>query len=781
MVTSVILSKLNRRKIIKNLGQFASIIIITLLAVCLAVGLNSSARTLEKKLDVLLEGSNYADGSIISFSISEDEKILQQLNYEYQKRLSLPVFSEDRKTELLITDGIATINKPYTNNYEGGVYITYPFAERNNLKVGDALVVTLNTIDFSSFNDEIDFSFLLERLDDDVIEGKENIFRKSSIELEFVIDGLMYHPEGITEDEPISLDYNAFTNSLSNVIKDNFNNSETILKLLPFTGYEIYSTILFKGNIDELNNHEYFKDKENTYIIDSKYNPGLMQMESDITQAYQLTYVFPVIFIIVSILIIITTISQLIFKEKLNIATLKSIGITNKEIYLHYILLTIYLCLIGGIIGSIIGPLLIPSVMGIKYDLLYNVPSVNSVFSLFTIFSNIFLFIIISFIVSFFILRKSVNTLPAVLIKDKGNHTFKTSKVNIKSWSLKIALRNISQNTFRSLMVIIGVGGCGALFITGFGIDDTLTNTVKIEVHQNFNADATITFSDYSSDLKEQIENLVLEYEEYTITQGSIDVEIHNTTNIFLIDNDTKFFNSGTFNEVYISSKTAEKLNIKENDVVNIKINSITYEIKINKTIDIGFNHGVYIPKNLINRNFNPTHAWVNVENQELADEEISKLEGVSTVGTRNEFLDYTDELLGPISIIKITLQVFAVLLGIVVLYNLALLNFKERSRDLATLKVLGLTNIEITKSIVYEMMVLAILGGIFGLIIGYPMLVLLLSINEVDFVSYLYHLTPLSYTLTFLFTTTTAFIINVFLYKQIDKIKMVESLKSVE
>ncbi|MFI3329306.1 MAG: FtsX-like permease family protein [bacterium] len=768
--STILLSKINRRKIIKNLGQFASIIIITFLAVCLAVGLNSSAQTVEKKLDTLLEGSNFADGIMYGVLSNDVLSDLDGLDIEYQRRLE--VSAKDKAVKLLVTDGISTINIPYTDNYNGGVYITHNMASKYDLNVGDTLSVP---IDLSILTNLIPDSYF-EDMDNYVIDGKENILATNNITLDFVIEGLMYHPEGITEEYPISLEYSDFTNSLKNEIEDNYIESTFTETLVSIVSVEVYTGIVFKGDIDLLTNNfneDYF------VIFSSEFL--LLQLRNDIDQAYQLTYVFPVVFILVSILIIITTISQLIFKEKLNIATLKSIGITNKQIYMHYILLTISLCMIGGIIGAIVGPIIIPNVMGIKYNLIYSLPNVSNVYALFPIFSNIFLFVIISTIVSFFILRSSVNTLPATLIKNTGGKKFKKSKIEISSWSLKIALRNISQNIFRSLMVIIGVGGCGALFITGFGIDDTLNNTVDLEMYYTFNRDATISFDNYSVELRDKIKLDVNSYEEFSMVAGAIDSDIFNVTYIYTIDDNTNVFNNGDFDGVYITNKTSELFNLNINDVVIVKINNVKYEYTIDKIIDVGFSQGIYIPTSLAIHDYDVTNAWIDTDDQEAIDELLSSYDGISDVATNVEFKISCDEALGPISIIKITLQVFAVLLGIVVLYNLALLNYKERNRDIATLKVLGLTNLEIAKSLIYEMMILAILGSLFGLCLGYPMLVLLLSINEVDFISYIYKLNVNSYIYTFVFTTFTALIINTVLLKQINKIKMVESLKSVE
>lgn len=772
--SAVLLNRINKRKIIKNLGQFVSIIIITLLAVCLAVGLNSSAQTLEKKLDTLMESSNFADGILYGLIEEEDFNQLASITDEQQRRLELSATVEKNIANLLVTDGISTINLPYTDNYNGGVYINEYLSKELDLNTGDKFTIS---VDMSILLDE--YSEYITLLDFFVADGKSNVFNNNFLNLEFEITGVMYHIEGVCSEGPVIMEYSIFQDKLIEVVEENFNQSDIVCEMIPFITSEIYNAATFKGDYDTVKNFEYFNN-ENFFVFDSNYNAGLLQMTNDIDQAYQLTYVFPVIFILVSILIIITTISQLIFKERLNIATLKSIGISNKEIYLHYILLTISLCMIGGVIGALIGPMIIPNVMGIKYGLLYYVPNTSNVYDIITISYNILFFVIASTIVSYFILRKSVNTLPATLIRNTGGQKFKKSRLKISSWSMKIALRNISQNVFRSLMVIIGVGGCASLFITGFGIDDTLNHTVDVEVNHNFIFDINVKI-DYTDEILNDIEEIdtVTYVEKYTIVNSAIEHDIFNMTNIYIIEEDTKVFNNGDFNGVYLSSKIADNLGLVENDIIEFKINNIKYEYKIDYIIETAFSHGVFIKDN--NFNLNATNVWIDTDNQSYVASVLEEFEEVKYIGTMEEFLISVDESLGPISIIKITLQIFAFLLGVVVLYNLALLNYRERNRDIATLKVLGLTNVEIAKSLIYEMMILAVLGGLVGISLGYPMLVLLLSINEVDFITYIYNLTPLSYLLTFTFTTLTALVINLILFKQINNIKMVESLKSVE
>lgn len=125
--------------------------------------------------------------------------------------------------------------------------------------------------------------------------------------------------------------------------------------------------------------------------------------------------------------------------------------------------------------------------------------------------------------------------------------------------------------------------------------------------------------------------------------------------------------------------------------------------------------------------------------------------------------------------------KIFAILLAIVVLYNLSLMNFKERGRDIATLKVLGFSKFEIALSLLVESLLLTFIGVLFGFVLGYPFLALVLNTNIVELVEYLIHINPLSFFYSFLLTFVVAFIVNLVLVRKTKKIQMIESLKSVE
>jgi len=139
------------------------------------------------------------------------------------------------------------------------------------------------------------------------------------------------------------------------------------------------------------------------------------------------------------------------------------------------------------------------------------------------------------------------------------------------------------------------------------------------------------------------------------------------------------------------------------------------------------------------------------------------------------------DEVLSSIRVMTMTIRIFAILLAVVVLYNLALLNFKERTKDIATLKVLGFSRFEIASSFIIEIIALTFFGSLIGLTLGYPLLYAVLSINETPLICYIYHIASNSYLYTVLLTCGTSFAINLFFAFLTNKVRMVESLKSVE
>ena len=183
-------------------------------------------------------------------------------------------------------------------------------------------------------------------------------------------------------------------------------------------------------------------------------------------------------------------------------------------------------------------------------------------------------------------------------------------------------------------------------------------------------------------------------------------------------------------------------------------------------------------------------NAWVNLKTDSKGNairdkEEIRKdllaLDGVSSLVSREDNAKRISSYMTSIRSMTNTIKFFAILLAVVVLINLAILNFEERSRDIATLRVLGFSRFEISRSLVYEVMILTIIGALLGLLLGYPLEYLVLSTNITPLISWIYIIYWYSFVIGFLLSVVTAFVVNIIISNRVNKVLMAESLKSVE
>ena len=183
-------------------------------------------------------------------------------------------------------------------------------------------------------------------------------------------------------------------------------------------------------------------------------------------------------------------------------------------------------------------------------------------------------------------------------------------------------------------------------------------------------------------------------------------------------------------------------------------------------------------------------NAWVNLKTDSKGNairdkEEIRKdllaLDGVSSLVSREDNAKRISSYMTSIKSMTNTIKFFAILLAVVVLINLAILNFEERSRDIATLRVLGFSRFEISRSLVYDVMILTIIGALLGLLLGYPLEYLVLSTNITPLISWIYIIYWYSFVIGFLLSVVTAFVVNIIISNRVNKVLMAESLKSVE
>ena len=524
--------------------------------------------------------------------------------------------------------------------------------------------------------------------------------------------------------------------------------------------------------------------------------PSTAVVEQDIYQAKQLCVVFPTIFFIVAALVILTSLSQALYRSRQEIGTMKALGIPKRRILVHYIGLGITLSMIGAVLGSILGPLIIPNVMNAKYSILYDLPTIATVYPASSILLCIGLFIVLSSIVTFSVAWSEIRLNPVESMRPKKTGRFikkkKEDRKNVSqgALSMRMAFRNILSKKSRMLMVVFGVAGCTALTVSGFGIIDTINYGLDMDLYETYQADLTLSYApDRLCGDEIRAYPGVEEVQEYT--SKMMRFQNGETTKDFLLylyetsETPVYTFMNRIHEGIALSESVAEEFSLREGDTVRMIYLGKSYE----RTVDAIYRSSYWLSAYTFRENFPelpfvPSGANVRVENLKDSDALASALkENFSLVSctSLSQFQKSIDDTLSTVRLMTNTVKIFAVLLAVVVTYNLASLNFTERKRDIATLKVLGFSAKEIGMSLVFELLFLTIIGTILGLFMGYPILYLILSINETTLLHYIYHIDMLTYLISAAITLGTAFAVNLYLAGMASKVDAVSALKSVE
>ena len=836
--TTWVLAQKLRRDISRNFLQFIAIIFILATCVSLFLGLTANAYEFNKRVeevydsdhgnlaDVWITVSDYNEddyNNIAKFNEDDDKKLIE-------KRLIMPAMYEGYSTYGLMSENLPTINKAYdvesTNEYEEDkdyffLYIPYEYKTRfEHSKLGDEVEISYASSSLTNI-----FNGVVSAYGDTPlgIEAKEHIseaFKGEETNLNFKVSAYMSQPENIQNAQFNSAyfllgskyflyksvnkiidtydDSNSYTKGIfeairDNILKDSADLDELITNLNNQYVVKLNENIKRDDYINNLNN--YFQNNNRLSSIMNKDNlPSNSVVQNDIQQAKQLTYVFPVIFFVVAILVVLTTISQMILKQRMQIGTLKSLGVRKGRIVFYYMSLMSAVAFIGTGLGAIIGPLTIAKVLDTKYKLLYSLPEFNYYWPVKEMLLVIVLIIVLVSVLTSIIIHNELKLSPADSMRPKApNYKFHETKHESKHTSMMMALRNIKIHFTKSLMVIIGIMGCTGLLICGYGIDDTIEYGKNLDMNSYYCTDVNVTYSPGTLTLKDNIENIsgVKNCEEYTVISvqaTDIDKENFINTQVIYFDryDSTNFkYEKWLDDGIGISESTAEQLGVKEDDKVTFILNGEEYTLYVNKVFYTFSIKGLFIYHQTLEDLVDyKTNAWVNVNNIDEVDRissEIKDLDGVSSSMTRIERMDTINGYVSAIGQMTIVIKVFAIILAVIVLINLAILNFEERKREIATLRVLGFKRNEIAASLIYEVMILTIVGATLGLLLGYPLTFIVLFVNKTPLVSFYYYVAPISYLFGFALSFLTALVVNLIITRRVNKISMSESLKSIE
>ena len=555
------------------------------------------------------------------------------------------------------------------------------------------------------------------------------------------------------------------------------------------------------------------------YILDRNENSGYVSFIQDTESIENLGRVFPVVFFVVAALISLTSMTRMVDEQRMQIGTLKALGYSKHQIMLKYMIYAGIACIVGGILGMSVGFILIPKVIWLMYDITYEITDISLSFNFAYGGMGLVLISICIIGATMYTILRKLRKEPAILMRPKapksGNRVmleripFIWKRLN---FSQKVTVRNIFRYKKRFCMTIIGILGCTALILTGFGLKDSVTQIVPNQFDKVFVYDMQITlkdtideeqeqeFIDYLNQ-KEEVEKLASLY----MTSGtannqelSEDVQIVVFENLNELDGLINVYDVETGekadiaeNEIGLTDKAAELLGVVVGDSIILKnSDDEEFEVKISNIIENYVQHYVFMTKDTYEKIFNETYDdnVVLIKDVELTDEESDALatelmnrNEVASVSNMVSFAESIEETLTLLNYVVLVLIVSAGLLAFVVLYNLSNVNISERIRELATIKVLGFYDKEVYKYVSRETTILTIIGILLGLGFGFFLTNYILGTCEINMLRFPRIINPLSYVYSALITIAFTIIVNIVTYFTLKKIDMIESLKSIE
>lgn len=563
-----------------------------------------------------------------------------------------------------------------------------------------------------------------------------------------------------------------------------------------------------KAQLDEL-------PKPVWYLLDRTDQAGYIDFKHDAMRVDNIAKVFPAFFLLVAALVCLNTMSRMVEEDRTEIGIYKALGYSNFHIIITYFSYVTIATLFGGIFGLLIGYQVFPRAIYSIYKFTYTLPELVTYINP-IIFSAILLIsLVITLSVTLYSCHKELLEEPANLLRPKAPKNGKKVFLehipfiwNKLNFSSKVTVRNLFRYKKRIFMTIIGIAGCTALTLTGFGLKDGISSIITKQYTDIFTYDALGVLSDkkdrdYSKTNELLQKNNLINpvYVNQELYNFKVDSKQHD---FFLIVPESKDklleyislherINKKTVNltdnGAIITEKMANLLNVKIGD--NIKIRNSDnklFLIKVDGIIENYTYHYVYMTKEYYEKVIQNKLEY----NMVLAD--IKGNSNTNTISSNlinsQDFLNITftkdtiqtfDTMISSLNKIVLVIIISSCLLAIIVLYNLTNINIIERKRELATLKVLGFYNKEVSSYVYRETMLLTLLGIATGLVLGIFLHRFVMHTAEMDFIMFLKEIQPISYVYATIITIVFSLIVEIFTHFKLKKIDMIESLKSVE
>ena len=552
------------------------------------------------------------------------------------------------------------------------------------------------------------------------------------------------------------------------------------------------------------------------YLFARSYNPGYTGFGQDAERMANLASVFPVIFFLVAALVCLTTMTRMVEEQRVQIGSLKAMGYSGFAISRKYIFYGLLPSLTGGLFGLAIGYILFPKMIFTAYQIMYQMPDIElraypeiSVFSVLAA-------VACTTLATLWACMATLRETPASLMRPRTPKAGKRVLLEYirplwkrMSFTHKVTARNLFRYQKRFWMTVIGIGGCTALIIAGFGLRSSLLFTMSRQYDDLFHYSAQVTLADNAlPEERAAVEDFlagdsrVVNYIPCAASSATVVTPSYSTTayvEVMASDEIGKVvdlfdYKSGdpiTMGDegVYIDQKLSELLKVSVGDTFFLD-GDVRGDVTVAGIYEHYTGHFIYMTpgyyENALHADGEPNAYLLNFTSDDTDTcnaifEKLLDMSGVATTSRMRDTQDTYMHSMERVDFVVVIIILAAAALAMVVLFNLSNINITERQRELATIKLLGFYDGEVSAYVYRENIVLTLFGILLGCFMGHWLHIYLVRSTEIDLMMFGRQTAPSAYVYAAILTMLFSVLVNVLAHFKMKKIDMVESLKSAE
>lgn len=554
-------------------------------------------------------------------------------------------------------------------------------------------------------------------------------------------------------------------------------------------------------------------DAPEVYVLTRDENAGYVSFENDTSIISGVANIFPLFFILIAMLVCITTMTRMVDEERTQIGTLKAMGFGSGTITAKYLLYAGSATLIGWFVGFFLGTWGLPQVFWYAYASFYSFAPLSYLFA--GDLALVTLAVALAGILgsAWISCRKELISVPAKLIRPKGAKTGKRIFIEriTPLWRrfpflTKVTIRNMFRYKRRLIMMLVGIGCCAGLVVTAFGVRDSMIDIGKwqYEEIQKYGFEAAFEEAD-ADGVYEELDKIEDIKSYLGCFNKRVDMRAEGTLDAVSLygfaEDDTEAlsgywsFHSGkaeiTFpseGEALISMQAAQMLSLSEGDTFAIEDSDHnTAELKVGGIFDNYIENYIIVSDETYKAAFGEygvNTVLINTDGKSDAkelSERLTDIKGITGVSRLEASRERIDNSLSCLNYIIVLIVGFSGALAFIVIFNLTNINLAERSREIATVEVLGFYKQETESYVLHENLILSVLAAFIGMPLGMVFHRVVMEMVVVKGLAFNIHITSLSYILAVICTIVFAVVVNMVMKRQISKIKMAESLKAIE